>query len=218
MEYTLGLYIFLLLKMAARSSAAASLAQDTSSVVVNTNLRMTCGKNTNERCLKYSVVELLGLRFKEQASLSPPLKTTLGRLKLLRTMEWCKRLQLPGRKRKRCARGQKRGKRAGLLAKLKSRGGRPALPSLFLSNVRALENKVDLLKLRLRQREMKNCCALILCETWLKDSVPDSALHLDGLLMFRADRNHQSGKTRGGGLCIYINKGWCTNCTLVGSN
>lgn len=36
---------------------------------------------------------------------------------------------------------QKRGKRAGLLTKLKgANASRPAIPSLFLSNVRALDN------------------------------------------------------------------------------
>lgn len=35
----------------------------------------------------------------------------------------------------------------------------------------------------------------------------------------RADRTLEgSGKTRGGGLCIYINKAWCTNSAIVGSH
>ncbi|KAI3354852.1 hypothetical protein L3Q82_004551 [Scortum barcoo] len=48
--------------------------------------------------------------------------------------------------------------------------------------------------------------------------MPDPAFQLDGRLLFRADRNQQSGKARGGGLCVYVNKDWCTNCTLVNSH
>ncbi|KAK1796835.1 hypothetical protein P4O66_000923 [Electrophorus voltai] len=53
-------------------------------------------------------------------------------------------------------------------------------------------------------------------ETWLSDSIPDAAIHLDGLVPIRVDRdNTLSGKTRGGGVCIYINESWCKNSVLV---
>ncbi|KAI4894551.1 hypothetical protein NFI96_022922 [Prochilodus magdalenae] len=45
--------------------------------------------------------------------------------------------------------------------------------------------------------------------------MPDSAFQLAGRQLFRADRNQLSGKARGGGLCVYINRGWCTNCVVV---
>ncbi|KAL7830109.1 hypothetical protein SRHO_G00312360 [Serrasalmus rhombeus] len=48
--------------------------------------------------------------------------------------------------------------------------------------------------------------------------MPDSAFQLAGRQLFRADRNRLSRKARGGGLCVYINKGWCTNCVLVNSH
>ncbi|KAI3376730.1 hypothetical protein L3Q82_016491 [Scortum barcoo] len=120
----------------------------------------------------------------------------LGRLQLLRTPDWrrscCRRTE---GKRKQCARKQKRGKRGGLLARLKANAGRPPIPSLFLSNVRSLDNKLDLLRLRLGvSREMRNCSVLCLTETWLNDNMPDPAFQLDGRLLFRADRNQQSGK------------------------
>ncbi|KAI3368067.1 hypothetical protein L3Q82_026889, partial [Scortum barcoo] len=142
----------------------------------------------------------------------------LGRLQLLRTPDWRSAARRTEGKRKRCARKQKRGKRGGLLARLKANAGRPPIPSLFLSNVRSLDNKLDLLRLRLgASREMRNCAVLCLTETWLNDNMPDPAFQLDGRLLFRADRNQQSGKARGGGLCVYVNKDWCTNCTLVNS-
>ncbi len=44
-------------------------------------------------------------------------------------------------RRKRCERGQKRGKRGGIRARLRANPTRPALPTLMLSsNVRSLEN------------------------------------------------------------------------------
>ncbi|KAK2891548.1 hypothetical protein Q8A73_017213 [Channa argus] len=48
------------------------------------------------------------------------------------------------------------------------------------------------------------------------DRVPEAAIQLDGLTVFRADRNAAlCGKTRGGGMCVYINTEWCKNSVLV---
>lgn len=112
---------------------------------------------------------------------------------------------------------QKWGKRAGLLAKLKANASRPAITSLFLSNVRALDDKLDLLRLKC-QDELQECCVMVLVETWLSSSMPDSGFQLDGRIFFCSDQNQLSGKTRGGGLGIYVHKGWCTNCSVVGSH
>lgn len=63
---------------------------------------------------------------------------------------------------------------------------------------------------------MQNCCVIVLTETWLNSNMPDSVFQLNRRIFFRSDRNQLSGKTRGGGLCIYVNKGWCTNCSVAG--
>ena len=66
-------------------------------------------------------------------------------------------------------------------------------------------------------KRLLNCNVLIFTETWLNSGIPDNAIELAGRHTFRADRTlHGSGKTRGGGLCIYINKAWCTNSAIVG--
>ena len=53
-------------------------------------------------------------------------------------------------------------------------------------------------------------------ETWLDGSIPDSALQLEGFQLLRADRDTElSGKTKGGGLCFYINSGWCNDVTVI---
>lgn len=59
---------------------------------------------------------------------------------------------------------------------------------------------------------------LLLTETWLNDNVPDSVLQISGMLLHRGDRSQLSGKTRGGGLCVYINGGWCTNCSIISTH
>ncbi len=112
------------------------------------------------------------------------------------------------RHRKRCERGRKRGKRGGIRARLRDNPTRPALPTLMLSNVRSLENKLDLIQLsRSTQHEARDCCVFVFTETWLNDNIPDSAIQLNRLTCYRADRDSSlSGKTRGGGLCVYINK------------
>ncbi|KAI4876114.1 hypothetical protein NFI96_026138 [Prochilodus magdalenae] len=118
-----------------------------------------------------------------------------------------------------CARPQKRGKRAGVRTRLTSKPARAALPSILLSNVSTLENKLDCIRLqRTTRRESRDCCVFVVTETWLSDRVPDAAIQLDGLASFRADRDSAlCGKTCGGGLCVYINTEWCKNSVLVSS-
>ncbi len=56
----------------------------------------------------------------------------------------------------------------------------------------------------------------VFTETWQKDNIPDSAIQLNRLTCYRVDRDSSlSGKTRGGGLCVYINKEWCNNAAVV---
>uniref|UniRef100_A0A3B3H7K8 Reverse transcriptase domain-containing protein n=1 Tax=Oryzias latipes TaxID=8090 RepID=A0A3B3H7K8_ORYLA len=217
--------------MAARMSAAASHAPGTNTVyrtgfddyalLTDSMVSLTDTTSAKKR-IKYSRTEITTITDSLDSNTTtagPGLKALLGRLHLLRTPKWRKDIGRTESKRKRCARTRKRGKRAGVLARLKANAGRPPIPSLFLANVRSLDNKMDMLRLRLgASSEMKNSAVICLTETWLKDNMPDPAFQLDGRLLFRADRNQQSGKTRGGGLCIYIHKGWCTNCTVVNSH
>lgn len=151
--------------MAARSSAAASQLP---AIGVTLPAKLGIG------IVRYSSTELLQITVPSMG-VKPELKAMLGRVRLLRTAVWRNRsYQLRG-KRKRCARRQKRGKQAGLLARLKA-SNRPALPTLFLANVCSLDNKMDLMRLRLRSfTEMRNCCAMLLTETWLNNRMPDSA-------------------------------------------
>ena len=57
---------------------------------------------------------------------------------------------------------------------------------------------------------------MIFTETWLHDGVPDCAVGLQGRHCIGSDRTADCGKSLGGGLCIYINKPWCTdNLTIA---
>ncbi|XP_036378778.1 uncharacterized protein LOC118773792 [Megalops cyprinoides] len=113
-------------------------------------------------------------------------------------------------------RRRKRGKRGGLHARLKARASRPQLPSLLLANVRSLENKLDELRARITtQREIRDCCALIVTETWLSAKVPESAVQLQTHSVHRGDHTDPSGKVKGGGVCVYINNLWCGDVQTI---
>lgn len=111
---------------------------------------------------------------------------------------------------------RKRGARGGTLVQLWRRIHRPALPSLVLSNVRSLVNKMDELSLLTRsQRDFRDAAAICLTETWLDGSFPDSSLQLPGFSFHRADRTTNSLKQRGGGVGCYINSNWCTDYKIL---
>ncbi len=108
-------------------------------------------------------------------------------------------------------RSWKRGKRAGVLVRLRRRAFRPPLPTILLANVQSLDNKLCELRARISyQRETRECCVICLTETWMSAMVPDSAIELTGFSVHRSDRTKElTGKSKGGGVCFYINNSWC---------
>uniref|UniRef100_A0A669BZP0 Reverse transcriptase domain-containing protein n=1 Tax=Oreochromis niloticus TaxID=8128 RepID=A0A669BZP0_ORENI len=72
---------------------------------------------------------------------------------------------------------------------------------------------MDELRLRITSRCL-DYCVMIITETWLDSFTPDTAIELAGHATFRADRNKESGKKRGGGLLVFVNNNWCTNNTV----
>ncbi|XP_072771248.1 uncharacterized protein [Nerophis lumbriciformis] len=120
------------------------------------------------------------------------------------------------RRRRRRERKQKRGRRSGVLLRLRKQPHKPPLPSLFLSNARSLVQKMDDLELQLAgNRYVWDCCAMIITETWLHPEIPDASMQLAGRTLLRRDRTKDSGKSRGGGLCIYAHENWCNNGTIT---
>ncbi len=113
-------------------------------------------------------------------------------------------------------RHRKRGKRASILVRLRRRAFRPPLPTILLANVQSLANNLCELWAHIsHQRETRDCCVICLTETWMSAMVPDSAIELTGISVHRSDRTKKlTGKSRGGGVCFYINNSWCDERNL----
>lgn len=74
----------------------------------------------------------------------------------------------------------------------------------------------ELLLLIQKDPDFSRSGALCFTETWLSELIPDSALQLPGFQLLRADCSKEyTGKTKGGGLCFYINEVWCTDVTVL---
>ena len=104
----------------------------------------------------------------------------------------------------------KRGRRSGLLVRLRRRAHRTPLPSILLAKVQSLDNKVDEIRARVAfQRDIRDCNVLCFTETWLtRDTLLEAVLPA-GFFTHRANRNnHISGKKRGK-VCLMINETWC---------
>lgn len=66
-------------------------------------------------------------------------------------------------------RKQKQECRTGLLATIKKQPFKLQLPSIFLTNARLVIKKIDELNLLLTaQQLLRNCCVLVVTETWLR--------------------------------------------------
>mgnify|MGYP001795631533 FL=1 len=63
---------------------------------------------------------------------------------------------------------------------------------------------------------LKNCCLLVFTESWLSSNFSDQQIALANYEVFRADREGiKSGKTKAGGLTLYVNKDWCGSIKVV---
>ncbi len=94
---------------------------------------------------------------------------------------------------------------------IEEKGSQSSFTSILLANVQSLENKMDDLRARISfQRDIRDCNIICLTETWLKPSVPDTAVTpSDNFSVLRTDRTAEAGKSKGGGVCFIINKKWC---------
>ncbi len=52
---------------------------------------------------------------------------------------------------------------------------------------------------------------------WLNNNIPDEAIELEGCSVYRVDRTAASGKSKGGGVCIYVHNNWCSATSVVGT-
>jgi len=144
-------------------------------------------------------------------------ETTIKELGLLRQPDLTATTAPVKRCRIRCARKQKRGKRGGIRARLEANPTCPAIPSIILADTRSLDNKMDHLRLlRSANQTVSNCCLLVFTETCLNDNIPDSAVQLEQLTCYFADRAHiNRGKQHGGWVCVYICDARCQDAVVV---
>ncbi|KAL6466262.1 hypothetical protein MHYP_G00263950 [Metynnis hypsauchen] len=108
---------------------------------------------------------------------------------------------------------KKRGSRGGIRNRLKRRGSRFPLPTIALSNVRSVQNKMtELATLVKYDRDFSKANLICFTETWLTEDVTN--IELEGYSLIRYDRDPiRTAKRTGGGLCMFINKSWATNFT-----
>uniref|UniRef100_A0AAZ3NQE4 Tetraspanin 31 n=1 Tax=Oncorhynchus tshawytscha TaxID=74940 RepID=A0AAZ3NQE4_ONCTS len=108
-------------------------------------------------------------------------------------------------------RRRRRGRRSGLLVRLRIRAHRAPLPSILPANVQSLDSKVDEIQARVAfQRDIRDCNILCFTETWLTRDTLSESVQPAGFFTHRADRNnHLSGKKKGGDVCLMINETWC---------
>lgn len=94
---------------------------------------------------------------------------------------------------------------------------RSAIPSILLTIVHSLDNKMDLIHLlRTTQYNMRECCILVFTKTWLNGNIPDNAIQLDRLTCYQAYRAlGLGGNTCGGGVCVYISNAWRRDAGVV---
>lgn len=109
---------------------------------------------------------------------------------------------------------RKRGKRGGIRRRLKTfrldnRRKLPPLPTILLSNVQSIRNKIDGVELWTKTRgEIRESSLLAFTESWLTELDRDEDLSITGFgNPIRLDRSPEAtGKSRGGGVCFYVNE------------
>ena len=100
---------------------------------------------------------------------------------------------------------RKRRQTAGCLLRIHRQSNKPPLSSILLAKVQSLEKKIDDARLNYRW-DIQNCNILCFTESWLNDDTNN--IQQAGYTLYQQDRTTASGKTRGAGLSIFVNK--CT--------
>ena len=109
---------------------------------------------------------------------------------------------------------RRRGKRGGIRQRVRRRGHRTPLPTITLSNVRSITNKIDELRANVSyDHAYRNSSLICITETWLCSDIQSNNIEINGFYSMRLDRCLEERGKKKGGLCIYVNKQWCSNIT-----
>ncbi|KAI4883529.1 hypothetical protein NFI96_023534 [Prochilodus magdalenae] len=68
------------------------------------------------------------------------------------------------------------------------------------------------------QRDIESCCVLALTETWLSAATPSTGITPAGFSIYHQDRMLDSGKGRGGGVCVMVNSRWGSDVAVLASH
>ena len=83
------------------------------------------------------------------------------------------------------------------------------MPSVMTGNIRSLNNKTDELSSLSKFHSVYRHASIIsLTETWLTENKSSTHYDLSGFSLYRCNRDTNSDKTYGGGLCTDINNKW----------
>lgn len=107
-------------------------------------------------------------------------------------------------------RKQKHGCKSGLLLRRRNQLPKPLLQSLHLSSSRSKWTTCIT-----GNRSVRDCCVLIITESWLHQRLLDASVQLAGRTALPADQTVDSSKSRRGGLCIYVHEDWCNNSMVL---
>ncbi|XP_078255867.1 uncharacterized protein LOC144593736 isoform X2 [Rhinoraja longicauda] len=111
---------------------------------------------------------------------------------------------------------RRRGRRAGLLVRLKEHGCKSPLPSILQVNIQGIENQLDEFKARLAHKSaLRDYSLLCLTETWLTPASLNCTIQPEGFSLHRMDRTASTGKVNGGGVCFLINSTWCSDVVVL---
>ncbi|GFS09858.1 hypothetical protein ElyMa_006632800, partial [Elysia marginata] len=106
-------------------------------------------------------------------------------------------------------RKRKRGRRGGVIERLKKRKFRPFLPSIVFGNCQSLNNKLEELQANTKWcKTYGEASVICVTETWFNEGTTADGTTIDGFSIFRGDRKGEGCKTRGGGVCLYVNHRW----------
>lgn len=153
-----------------------------------------------------SSFENVNFRHSESQIMNQRLSYSAAALKAMKTKVNCFKpnVHLP----KEITHTRKRGRKGGIRARLKRSNGKPPLPAIVTGNARSLNNKLDELQANVNYLcEYRNASLLAITETWF--DCDDTNISLDNFTLYRGDRTAESGKQRGGGVCLFVNKRYC---------
>ena len=119
---------------------------------------------------------------------------------------------------------RKRGKRGGVKRRMRRNKTKLPLPSMIVSNVRSINPKSPnhnfdelLANCRFYKRIYRRLLTLFFSETWFMDKVTNESVEIVGFgEPYRTDRDSgQTGKERGGDVCLYVSEKFCDRASVT---